>query len=614
MWSMEQIAEEMSRRRLSMSPMLDRMMAVRDRYNADVVVPVPDTDDDVPYDSLAPLLLADAVDHPALYASQVAPNISVPALDPAKPTGVRSTDFASRRRKALYWAWDRSWWEMVLGRFYRHLGAYASSVLLVNLTDDGPRIETRDPLSAYPEPKAPEDLSLPTNVGFIKGVSLDWLHRNYPQTQLSLAQGLGFATASGQGEGELWDVVEWMDAEHIVIGVLGPREAYRSWISEPMRYCMELERYPNVLGVCPAVVPRRVTLDRIMSQLANMTGHVDLIAKLMYLDIRATERSVFPDRYVLAKTGQNPRLVGGEWFDGASGEVNMILDADEVGNLSARPDPNNKLTMDRVERNFRVSSGLIPQAGGETYGALRTGRGIDALMGAALDPRTSELHHVAERYLTAVNEILLTAFRKQYGSRSFVVHSPLDPGAVEFVPTEHIEEAYGKTYLENSVSYPIPGMDDINATQVIGQMQGAGMISRYDARRMHPHIRDPEGTERRLVVEQLQDVQLASLMERAQGPEGIPPADIGRITELVLEGMPLWKATAKVQEEAQARQASEPPAAPPGMGAPPEMMPGLANPGEGAEMMGGGLVSGGGTNLEKFRQVLGALRSTGAPA
>jgi hypothetical protein len=280
------------------------------------------------------------------------------------------------------------------------------------------------------------------------------------------------------------------------------------------------------------------------------------------------------------------------------------MDADAIGNLPATPDPNNKATMDRLERNFRVSSGLIPQAGGETYGALRTGRGIDALMGAALDPRTTELHHIAERYFTEINELILLSYRKAWPSRSFSVYSPLDPGAVQFVPETHVEldDDDRQPFVENRVYYPIPGMDDINATQVVGQMMGANLVSAYDARRMHPHVRDPEGTERRLLVEALEGMNLQSLAQRATTPPGIPPEDTARMLELAYEGKPLHEIIQTVNDEASKRQAEQAP--------PPEaQMPGLANPGEGAEagMMGEGMVSGPGTNLERLDQLMGAI-------
>jgi hypothetical protein len=605
MMTMEMISEEMARRRTSQEPQIQRMLEVRDRYNADVVSPVWETDDDDPLAQLTPMLIADAVDHPALYAAQVPPNIYVPALNPAKTTGMHSADFAARRRKALYYSWDESWWELVFGRFYRHLAGYASSALVVELDEEGhfPRIVTRDPLTAYPEPKSPEDLTMPANVGFIKGKSLDWLHHHWPETRTRFPKGSGYATQTS-AESEIWDIVEWMDTDEIVLGVLGPRDAFHSWTSEPIKWAWELGRYPNLLGRCPAVVPRRVTLDRIMSQLANLTGHSDMMAKLLYLDIKATERSIFPDKYVIAKTGQNPSLVAGHWMDGASGEINMVIDADAIGNLPATPDPNNKATMDRLERNFRVSSGLIPQAGGETYGALRTGRGIDALMGAALDPRTTELHRIAERYFAEVNELVLLSYRKAWPSRTFSVYSPLDPGAVDFVPEKHVElDQDGTEFVDNRVTYAIPGMDDINATQVIGQMMGANLVSGHDARRMHPHVRDPEGTERRLLVEALEGMNLQSLAARA-AEGGIPPEDSARMIELAYTGLPLHEIIKKVNEEASARQTMQEPT-------PEQMAPGLANPGEGAEagMMGEGMISGQGTNLERMSELVRAVRT-----
>lgn len=604
-----EIAEEMARRRLAQNPLIERMIEVRDRYNGDVVIPVPEMDDDIPLASLAPLLMAEGVEFPATYASQRAPSILVPALDPGKTSGSRSLDWASRRRKALYYVWDKSWWELLIGRFYRHLAGYSIAALVVepDYRTRLPRICSRDPLSAYPEPKAPEDLSLPENVGFIQGKSIDWLHHNFPETRDRIPRGAGFAAAQSS-EGELWDVVEWIDSDEIVIGVLGPRDGNSSWTSEPIRWAMELARYPNTVGRCTAIIPKRVTMDRIISQLSNVIGHTDLLAKLVYMDIRATERSVFPDKYVLAKSGQNPRLVTGEWLEGSTGEINLITDADAIGVLPGSPDPNNKMTQDRVERNFRVSTGLVPQAGGETYGALRTGRGIDSLMGAALDPKTAELHHIAERYFTEANEIALLMFRKRWPSRSYNVSSPLDPGAAKFTPETHIEKDYdGELYLENRVHYPLPGMDDINATQVVGQMMGAELISKDGARRIHPYVKDPEGEERRITVEQLESFAMQALAQRAQA--GMPPIDYSRIIELVMEGKRLHEAIQTADAEAQMRQATEAPPPEPGMATPPEMQPGLAMPGEGAEMAPPPTVPQPAESLGNLRELIGAMQA-----
>jgi hypothetical protein len=131
-------------------------------------------------------------------------------------------------------------------------------------------------------------------------------------------------------------------------------------------------------------------------------------------------------------------------------------------------------------------------------------------------------------------------------------------------------------------------MDDINATQVIGQMMGAKLISRRYARILHPHVLDPEGDERQMLIEDLNQAQLESLVQRASTPPGIPPADFAMLIQKVYDGMPLHEAVMAAEQAAQARQAALPPAPAPGMAAAPEAMPGLANPGEGAEAGGGG--------------------------
>lgn len=589
MWTIERVADEMARRRAAQSPLIERMIEVRDRYSGDVIVPAPSVDDDIPLSSLAPLLIADAVDNQARYATQARPTISVPALDASSS---RSTDYASRRRKAVGAVWDHSWMDLVMGRMYRHLAGYATSALLVELdhTTRMPRVTTRDPLSTYPEPKAAEDLSLPANVGFVTAKSLEWLHANFPETRKKLERPSGWPS-SPTGDGELWDVVEWLDADQVLYGVLGPRDAYRSWTADPTRWCLELTRVPNVIGVCPAVVPKLVTMDRIVSQLANLIGHADMVALLTYLDIRATEKSIYPDRYVIGKQGANPRIVSGAWEGGETGATNIVIDAEAIGELRGTPDPNNKMTLDRLERNLRVSSGLIPATGGETYGALRTGRGIDALMGAALDPRTTELHRIGERYLSAVNEIVLLAYAKRWPRRVYQVSFPHEPAVVEFEPAKHVETLRGVTddmgrpvlMTRARVSYPIPGMDDTNATVVIGQMLAAGLISQSDAMRMHPHVLDPDGSDRQKLVEQFQGLAMAGLGQRAQAG-GVPPSDTARMIELAYEGKRLDEIIRIVDEEASERQAAAAPPPGPDQVLPPEAMPGLADPGEGAEM------------------------------
>jgi hypothetical protein len=614
-WELRSIAEEMANRRSAMSPLIERMIEVRDRVNGDVIVPVAEPDDELPLSNLTPLLVADAVEHPAMYATMASPSFTAPVVG----TGKRFADYADRRRRAMGHLWEESWMDLVLGRMFRHLAAYATSALIVEPDHElrMPRISTRDPLSAYPEPKAPEDLTLPRNCGFVYGRSQDWLFHHFPQTREWYERGSAFGY--GSNESELWDVVEWIDEERIVLAVLGPRDPMgHSWTSDPTRWAKLLTEDPNPIGRCLAVCPRAVTLDRIQSQLANLVGHADLIAKLTYLDVRATEKSVFPDRFVLAKSGQAPRLLTGKWEDGAEGGTNIVVDADQIGELRGTPDPNTKMTLDRVERNFRVSSGLVPQTGGETYGALRTGRGIDSLMGAALDPRAAELHKGASRYLTAVNEIAAEMWASRWPARTYMVAFPGEDEQVEFEPAKHFERtgitrANGRPARATTVrvDWPMPGMDDQTKTVVVGQLLGAGLVSQRRARYMHPAVRNPMGEERRILVEQLEALAQVMLSQRAAPGGGLTPADIAVMVRAAEAGDPLYVAMEKADKAAMERQAAQPPAPEPGQLAAPEAMPGLAMPGEGAEMGGGGgmppVIEGPPDDITRLNQLVSAM-------
>jgi hypothetical protein len=300
----------------------------------------------------------------------------------------------------------------------------------------------------------------------------------------------------------------------------------------------------------------------------------------MYLDIRGTERSLYPDTVLIGSQDRTPQLVGDSWFPGYTGKVNIVKNADSVIQLRATPDPNNKTTMDRLERNARISSGLVPQMGGESYGALRTGRGIDSLMGAAVDPRVAEIQTIAQTYLAEANAIALDMLRSkpQWAKRKYVVFSgwPGDPGHVTFTPAEHIERS------TNVVTYPLPGVDIQGVTVSVGQMIGAGLISLDTGRRIHPWVADAEHEETQRMLDSLDDAMLESIRTRAATGQ-LPAIDAAAIKRAIRDGASIEEAIERADQAARARQAAQSPEPAEGEAVPPAMMPGLAMPGEGAE-------------------------------
>lgn len=603
----ETIWSLIEQRRERNSPVLEQMIQVRDRYNADWVVP--DVSKEVAPDlpPLTPALIAETIDNFGMRAASVLPMVFCPAVNPSKQTGVRSKEYARIRRRVLTATYHHSRMKLKLRKVMRHLAGYATGALVVvpDFRMGMPVINVRDPLGAYPDPRAGEDFADPENIGFVFAKSADWIIHNYPQTRELVSRG-GRATS-------MWNMVEWIDRDHVVIGLLGPQEQEApSYLYEPIQFSMELARWENRIGRVSAVVPQRVTLDRIVSQLAHVIGITDLMAKMMTLDVLAKEKAIFPDRYIVGKVGANPQIVGGEWQDGRTGVINVVLDADGIGTMNFAGDPTATQAIDRLERNARISSGLVPQFGGETYGALRTGRGIDALMGAAVDPRIQEMQEVVETWLPTLNEVVFETYKAYWPAKKFTLVSgwPTDSGEVVFTPSEHIETT------ANSVSYPIAGAD-VQATNIIlGQLLGSEAISRQTFRERHPWIGDPAEEAARVEEETMERAALQSILNQAMQP---PQAGGMSLPQLALiekarredPAGDIFTAIETAQRRMQEMQAQQAPPAPPGMAAPPEQMPGMA-PEMAAAPPGadGGATIGANNNLAGLRELMNALSQT----
>lgn len=578
----DEVVRIMEVRRAANSRIVEMMLAVRTRYDGDLAIPLPDMDTAPIMPTLTPALVAQTIDHHAIRAASTPPGILVPPLDPMKDTGVRSKEYARIRQKALYATWFRNKFNLGIRRMYRHLTGYATAVAVVvpDYINEWPSIEVRDPLSAYPEPKAAEDLSPVANCGFIYERSAHHLRERYPKVRRENGGPIG----EPGDDTELWNVVEWLDEECCIIGILGPRDNMSRSAQDTRQGhvapFMELRRYPNPLGRCPVISMPRVTLDRIASQIQMQMGNIDLQAKMLALAIVAEERAVFPDRWVVGRPGEAPRIIsnGGNWMDGRTGATNILDGVGAVGQLDSAPPDSTGRTIDRLERNFRVSVGDVPAFGGETYGALRTGRGIDSMLNASVDPMVQELQEIMQAGLGHLNELILDTWSGCFGhdlggvKRKFELFSGWGGVAdiIEFEPVTHVEST------ANSVSYAIAGADVQAVTIQVGQMLGAEMISQDTARQMHPWISDAEHEEQQLNLERLSNAAWQAAGQRLVAGE-IPLETVPMLEKHLKNGKSIAEAMAEVQKEMQELQATPAVEPPPeaGMIAPPETMLGL---------------------------------------
>lgn len=565
----ETIVSIIRNREAANSPLLRAMIEVQQRYNGEYVIPWLTEEDAPELPPLTPAIITNSIDNYGMRAGSLLPDIDSPALNAAKETGVRSREYARIRRKILEATWYRNGMKLHLRRAYRHLGGYATTTMGV-IPDHNkglPKVLVRNPLQSYPEPRAAEDLDPPTNIAFVYMKSADWLRANYPQSRQE--NGGPIPAHNTYAGSELWDCCEWIDEYSCVLGILGPHET--TSLTHNSGGFLELKRYPNHMGVCGFVTPARVTLDKIVSAVANITGIVDLQARLQALDILATEKAIFPDRYIIGNGNTTPTLVGGRWQDGREGGVNIILDATGVGVLNGTPDPANKQSIDRLERNANISAGNVPGFQGETYGALRTGRGIDAMAAMAVDPRIQEMQEVMETQLPYLNEAILRCYKGYWPSRQITLFtgSVNDGAQFEFVPAQHIETT------ENVVNYALPGSDIQGATITIGQLVGMGLLSRASGRRKHPSILDADSEQNRIDEEKMEDLAMNSLMQQALGGQ-IPLTYVAAIEKHRKTSTDIFEAIRKADEQIRKEQASIPAPAPDGMVASPDAMPGLA--------------------------------------
>lgn len=585
-YTWEEITSLMQQRRSEDSRTVRQMIAIRDRYNSDIAIPIASVPDEPDMAPLMPQLIHDGIEGVAMRAAGSMPNITVPCLKPSLRNAVPgSPAYADIRRRALYASWHENQLELLIRRAFRQLSGYATFAMLVtpDFKEKRAKIELRDPLTAYPELRSPEVVDTPRNVGFVYGRSADWIMAKYPNARDFVSAGPSYSHPGVTNPPQqLWDVVEWIDEDQIVVGILGPRTLDTPLVQSEQRSGsggMQLSRFENRAGLVPIACPRRVTLDRVAGQMDSIVGIVDWMARLMALDVLAAEKDVFPDIAVLGEDNRVPELAGGEWHDGRTGNVNLLQGARGIQMLHTTPGPMTERVLGALERTGRMASGATPLYGGDNPSSLRTGRAIDTIGSFSIDPMVAELQAIMARGLErCINPAIMEIEKGYWPNKKYTVFSGQrgDREVVEYVPAEHFE------LTANTVAYSFPGTDISQATVTLAQMNGAGLVSKETVRMEHPLIDNPEQEQNRIVEEQLTEALLAGLQQQAA--QGIlPPGDMARITQLVMQGKSLPEAVEKAQREAQERQAQQAPAPQEGQVAAPEAMAGIAQPGMGAE-------------------------------
>lgn len=541
------------------------MRVLRDYYNGDVIVPLPELDSDE--QSAVANLLAQGLDQTAMRIASTSPDIFCPPVDTKTK---RARDNARIRRQALFGWWENSRMDLQLAKRARHLIGYATTCtqLRFNPKKGCPEWHLRDPLTTYPAKMFGVDDMRPRDVIFAYERPLGWIKRMYPEIAASF-QG------DAVGEDHPIQLIEYLDAEEqVLIARRGPvaSGSFFPSTTETTNVTVELERIPNLLGETPFVCANRISLDNSQGQFDGILGMYQMQARLMALEVIAVQKGVFPDTWLVGRAGETPQIVNPA--DGLTGEVGVIRGGD-LKDMQMQPGYMTNPAIDRLERAQRLTAGIPQEFGGESTSNIRTGRRGDAVLSAVVDFPVQEAQKVMARCLQEENKLAVSMSKAYSGRRptSFYVSTKTAKGRVDYIPNENFDST------DNVVSYSQAGADINNLVIGGGQRVGMGTMSKQSFMAIDPLVDDPEFEHDAVIAEQLETALLSSLQQQAA--EGIiPPGDLARIMDLVRsDKLELAEAVEKVQKEAQERQATEvdPLSA--------AAQPGLALPGMGAEAM-----------------------------
>lgn len=613
------IADWLVERRKGRGPVIEQMRLLRDHYQADVVVALPEMDRSEK--AAVANLIKTGLDQTARRIASTPPMLWFPPVDEASDRSKTRADI--RRRATLGW-WEANRVGLKLRRRAQHLIGYSCAPVLIRPDRKRkiPQWLLRDPLSTYPAPSADPDELVPDDCIFTYTRTRAWVMRAYPDAYRML---LRRPDDQCRPDDQV-TMVEYVDADCTIL-CIGSANLDNGFVSTSDRpridvpmapdgrrphgaySLVEVERIRNRGELCPVVIPGLVTLGRPMGQFDSSLPMYSMQAKLQALEIIAVEKAIYPDAYLISRAGEQAKFISGP-HDGRSGEVN-IVEGGVIEYVNGQPGPLTNTTIDRLERNQRITSGVAAEFGGESPTNVRTGKRGDAVMSAQVDFGVQEAQELLAASLVEENKAAIAIAKGFFGSarKSFYVSWKDAAGHVDYVPNKDFESD------ANVVMFPHAGADAAGLAIGIGQRIGMGLMSAETGQELDPWITDPKREKQRVAVEALDKAMLGAITTQANSGQ-IPAHDVARMKKLILTGMAPEDALEQVQHEAQERQASSgevgAPDGPVPEGAP-EAQPGLAAPGMGAEQPTIGPPPEAGHNLMNLlTQLRGPTRTTPA--
>lgn len=548
MIDVEEIVLLYRQRKDAMAEVMAKRAKVRDAYNGDMRIALPD----IGREERAAVanLVNTGLDQMAMRVASTLPTIFCPPRDETKK---RELEAAKTRTRVLYGWWEGNDQEMLVPLRARQMLAYAQSPVVIrpDFKRGIPMWHVRDPLQTYPSSCLnPGDMT-PEDTIFAFQRTYGWLRANYPD-QFSRLSRMERAPRDAK-----LTLLEYLDGDEMVLVVLGDPDlphSHEQWSQYRMGYAGTsryelLERIENRAGVCTAVVPGRITLDKALGQFDGMLSIMARAAKLTELELIAVEKGIFPDVFLEGRAGEQPKFISGP-HDGRTGLVNVVSGG-SIREVGTNPGFQTNPTIDRLERAMRLDAGIPAEFGGESASNIRTGKRGDAVLSAAVDFPIQEQQKVLARSLREENKRAIAVAKGYFGAagKSFYVSWKGAKGQVDYVPNEVF------TTDENVVAYSHAGSDLNGLTIMVGQLTGMGLMSKQTGAELIPLIEDPEQEKDRSTSEAIEAALLAAFQQKANAGE-IAPVDAAWVMIQVKQNkLELAEAIMKLDERVQKRQA-----------------------------------------------------------
>lgn len=517
-------------------------------------------------------LMAQATDQLAMRVSSVSANIS--SLPVSTKTAISA--LRAQQRKMAVMGWHEMNRTQLLQRLRaRYLIAYGLAPARISpMGDDDrriPHVQALNPLHVFPAPTHSHTNYEPDYCISVETHSLFWLETRFPEATKVLHK--------GQRRDIPYTILRYEDANETTLVAVGSDEISTSdrhgYEKQPDGDAPEviLSSIPNRMGLCPIVVPTRMTIAGVSGQFNSMVGMYEQQARLDALTYIAIRDSVFPEQWLVSHPNApaKPGIIrDANARDGTIG----IVEYGQIETVHKEPGQLAFQYQSQLERAQRLTAGLPAEFGGESPSNVRTARRGEFVMGNVVDMPIQEYQEIFEASFEAEHRRMIAVQMKYYPEPTKFFFLPgEDTTPADYDP----KEIFGES-RHIRAKFPLPGVDSSAMTVAIGQKIGMRTMSNRTAMELDNTIDDVDLEISRIEEEGLLLAIEQALQAEAQAPGGASFVEISEILDLKRkENIPLDQAVLKAQKEKQAQQAAPP--EPQEQGEPgaqdPDQMPGL---------------------------------------